>query len=350
MKKYHPLLELILARAREFYREPEAIFWVYVFPIILALTLGIAFREKPPDPVRVAVVEGGSPGSSGALAPPEAARRLESDGRFRVELEPAGEARADLARGRIDLIVSIDGGYFYAFDPMRIEGRLARSLADEALRGRPGGAPAVTDAAVQEPGSRYIDFLIPGLIGMNIMGGGLWGVGFVIVDMRVRKLLKRYVAAPMRRSDFLLSFAGGRMLFLIPEILVLLLLGSLAFGVPIKGSAAGVAIVSLASAVCFSGMGLLVASRAKKIEVVSGLLNLVMLPMWIFSGVFFSADRFPDVLQPAIHALPLTATNDALRAIMLEGRPLATQASELLILAAWGLASFVVSLRIFRWS
>jgi ABC-2 type transport system permease protein len=350
MRKYHPLLELILARAREFYREPEAIFWVYVFPIILALALGIAFREKPPEPVRVAiVVEGGNSGSSGALAPRDAASRLESDGRFRAELRSAGDARADLARGRIDLIVSFDGGYSYAFDPMRIEGRLARALADEALRGRPGGVP-VTDAAVQEPGSRYIDFLIPGLIGMNIMGGGLWGVGFVIVDMRVRKLLKRYVAAPMRRSDFLLSFAGGRMLFLIPEILVLLLLGSLAFGVPIKGSVAGVAIISLASAVCFSGMGLLVASRAKKIEVVSGLLNLVMLPMWIFSGVFFSSERFPDFLQPAIHALPLTATNDALRAVMLEGRPLVTQAGELLILAAWGLVSFAVSLRIFRWS
>ncbi len=151
-----------------------------------------------------------------------------------------------------------------------------------------------------EPGGRYIDFLVPGLLGMSLMGGGLWGVGFVIVDMRIRKLLKRFLATPMKKRDFLAGIMLSRLIFLIPEVLFLLVFAWLAFGVAIHGSLLAVLLLVLLGAFTFSGIGLLVASRAKTMEAVSGLMNLVMLPMWMLSGIFFSSERFPEAAQPFI--------------------------------------------------
>jgi ABC-type multidrug transport system permease subunit len=201
-----------------------------------------------------------------------------------------------------------------------------------------------------EPGSRYVDYLVPGLLGMNLMGGGLWGVGFVIVEMRLRKLLKRYLATPMRRSDFLIGIMCSRLIFMVPEVLVLLLFARLSFGVVIYGSLFSVLVLVLAGAFCFAGIGLLIASRAKTIETVSGLMNLVMLPMWLLSGIFFSPDRFPDALQPLIKALPLTPLIEALRAVMLEGASLDTQLWRIAICIGWGALSFVLALKWFRWN
>jgi ABC-2 type transport system permease protein len=219
----------------------------------------------------------------------------------------------------------------------------------QRARGRADAAP-VRDERVVERGSRYIDFLIPGLLGMNLMGGGLWGIGFVLVDMRVRKLLKRLVATPMRRTDFLLAMMGSRILFMLPEVALLLGAGALLFHVRVQGSLLAVLAVSLLGAVSFAGLGLLVACRAQKIETVSGLMNLVMLPMWLVSGIFFSSERFPAALQPAIQALPLTLLNEALRAVILEGAGLGSQSLRLVGLALWGAVSFVLALRWFRWS
>ncbi len=350
-RTFHPLRELISSRVREFFREPEAIFWVYLFPVLLAVALGIAFRAKPVEKVRVVVEEGPVAATAGALDAREAAARLTRDPRFTVTVKPRDEAVSDFTRGRVDLVVRTDGGVRLVFDRTRPESELAKVLAGDALE-RPGRSDPIPigEEALTAPGSRYIDFLIPGLIGMNIMGGGLWGVGFVIVDMRVRKLLKRFVATPMRRSDFLLSMMGSRLFFLIPEVILLLLVGWIGFGVPFRGSILALAAIVLVSALCFCGMGLLAATRAKKIETISGIMNLIMLPMWILSGIFFSSERFPEVFQPLIHALPLTASIDALRAVMLEGHTLSSQGGQLFILAAWGAASFAVSLKLFRWS
>ncbi len=347
---YHPLRELTFARVREFLREPEAIFWVYGFPILLAVGLGIAFRTRGEEPVRVWIE---TPAQAIPSRAPEAAAvdSLEKDPRFRVERKTPEECRAGLALGRSDLVIQVGEEVRFEFDPRRLESALARQWADAAIQTAAGRRDAVktAEAKIEEHGSRYIDFLIPGLIGMNLMGGGLWGVGFVIVDLRVRKLLKRFLATPMRKRDFLLSILGSRLLFLVPEVVLLLLVGRFVFDVPNRGSLFAVAAVVAVAALGFSGLGLLIASRANKIETISGLMNLVMLPMWLLSGIFFSSERFPDAIQPFIHALPLTAANDALRAVMLEGRSLASQASELLLLAAWGLGSFALSMRWFRW-
>ncbi len=339
----HPLGQLTLARMREFYREPEAIFWVFGFPIVLAFALGIAFRNRGPGELRVGVAPG--PGDSSIAAVLDHSPALAA----RV-LDPA-EARAALRAGRIALLVAPGEPVVYRYDSTRTESRLARLEVDEVLqraRGRTDPA-AVRDERVTEPGSRYIDFLIPGLLGMNLMGSGLWGVGFAVVQARSKKLLKRLMATPMRKSDYLLSFILSRLVFLVVEIAALVGFGWVMFRVGIRGSVAALALVTVLGALSFAGLGMLVASRARTVEAVSGLMNLVMLPMWILSGTFFSYARFPDAMQPFVRALPLTALNDSLRAVMIDGVSLAALGVPLAIVAGWGLASFSVALRIFRW-
>ena len=207
----------------------------------------------------------------------------------------------------------------------------------------------VRDRHVREPGARYIDFVIPGLLAMNLMGSGIWGVGFTIVESRRKKLLKRLVATPMSRAQYLASFILARLAMLVLEVGGLLGFGILVFGVPARGTMGSLVLVALTAALAFSAIGLLVASRVRTMEGASGLMNLVMLPMWIFSGVFFSASNFPDAAQPFIQALPLTAAADALRANLLEGASLATLAPELGILGAWLAVAFTAALALFRW-
>ena len=348
-KRLNPLVELTLARLREFLREPEAIFWVFVFPVLLAFALGIAFRNTAPEKSRIALV-------SGSANATELAATLSRSTEVDAALLSPEEAAKALRTGKVDLVVQAKGdaqaeAFEYKFDPTRPESRVARLAADDALQRALGRADAaqVKEERVTEPGARYIDFLIPGLIGLNLMGSGMWGLGFAVVQARTRKLLKRLAATPMRRSHYLFSFMLSRLVFLIGEVIAVIGFGWIIFNVSVQGSLLDLAVVSLVGAMTFAGLGLLIAARPKTIEGVSGLMNLVMLPMWLLSGTFFAASRFPQALQPFIKALPLTALNDSLRAVMNEGQPLRASWSQIVILLAWGLVSFVVALRLFRW-
>ncbi|MEJ7811054.1 MAG: ABC transporter permease [Gemmatimonadaceae bacterium] len=343
----HPLLQLTLVRYREFIREPEAVFWVFVFPILLAAGLGIAFQRRPQDVIRIGVVAG-APGTDSI------ARALRADPALAPEVLADSAGDTALRTGRVALLVSSDGdgaGVRYRYDDTRPEGRSARFLVDQAVQRAAGRRDpvAVADTRVHERGSRYIDFVIPGLLGMNLMGSGIWGIGYGIVNARTKKLLKRLVATPMSRFQYLLSFLLFRLVLLLIEVLVLLGFGTLVFGVPLRGGLGQLAAICLLSALAFGGLGLLVASRAKTIEAASGLMNLVMMPMWVASGVFFAASNFPKAVQPVIQALPLTAVNDALRANMLQGAGWSMILPELGIIAAWLVLSFGLALRLFRW-
>lgn len=354
---YWPPGQLVLARLRELLREPEALFWVYGFPILMTLALGIAFRNQPVEQIVVDIVAGPT-----AEATAEALAKSSSPERFKTRVLPEAEASTRLRTGRTDLIVvpaktspseTDPSGlqYEFRFDPTQPKSVLARSAVDDQLQ-RAAGRRDVAEVKlvpVDTPGSRYIDFLIPGLLGMSLMGGGLWGVGFVTVDMRRRNLLKRLLATPMRKSHFLAGLMVSRMLFMVPEVIILLVFARYAFGVVIHGSLFTVVLLILIGALMFSGIGLLVASRATTVEMVSGLMNLVMVPMWIFSGIFFSSERFPDAIQPIIRLLPLTPLIDSLRAVMLEGEPLTAQATRIAIMFVWGAVSFALALRWFRW-
>ena len=339
----HPLVELTLARVRELVREPEAVFWVFVFPILLAAILGLAFRSRPPDALPVAVVEG--PAAEVRM------RALEAESSLKPQRLPEAQARAALVRGRVVLVVSAEEPPAYTYDPTQPESRAARMAVDAALQRAAGRADAFAPGAVEvtEPGARYVDFLVPGLLGMNLMGTGMWGVGFSLVVARNGKLLKRLVAAPARRSHLLAAQLLSRLIFLVPEAGALLIFAWVLLHVPMRGSLVALAVVSLLGALAFTGLGLLTAARPRTIEGVSGIMNLVMVPMWVFSGIFFATERFPSSIQPFVKALPLTALNDALRAVMLDGAGLAATGPQLLNLTVWGVLSFAIALRIFRW-
>ncbi|HEY9425579.1 MAG TPA: ABC transporter permease [Gemmatimonadaceae bacterium] len=342
----HSLVQLTLVRYKEFVREPEAVFWVFVFPILLAAGLGVAFRNRPAGKQQVAVVSS-APGASSVAA------ALGRDSSLAVQLLDDSAAALALRTGKVAIVVQPHGAdsVTYRYDDTRSDALSARLITDDALQRASGRQDpvGVNESHVRERGSRYIDFVIPGLLGMNLMGSGIWGLGFAIVDARRKKLLKRLIATPMPRAQFLLSFLLSRLTWLMFEVITLLGFGVLVFGVPMRGSLASLALICLVGALSFGAMGLLIASRAKTVEGASGLMNLVMMPMWVFSGVFFSAANFPKTMQPFIQALPLTAVNDALRANMLQGASLASVSGEIAIALAWLVVCFVVALKLFRW-
>lgn len=346
MRKPSSLGQLISVRFKEYLREPEALFWSFGFPILLAIGLGIAFRTKPADVVHVAVVNTDARAQKLASA-------LRTGGGLAVDLLSADSAALALRNGRVAVVVTpaTSDAVIYQYDDTRPDARTARLMVDDAIQRSSGRADPVHvgERLVRAKGSRYIDFVVPGLLGMTIMGGGIWGLGYSIVDQRRKNLLKRLVATPMSRAEYLASYIVSRLVMLTIEVGVLLGSTILIFGVPMRGSLLTAAAIIIVSALAFGGLGLLIASRSKTIEGVSGLMNLSMLPMWVLSGVFFSSENFPRVIQPFIKALPLTAANDALRANMLQGVELPALWPQMAVLLAWTIVCFVIALRIFRW-
>jgi ABC-2 type transport system permease protein len=345
-----PLWELTKARLREFAREKGTIFWVFGFPLLMAIALGLAFRSAPPERPRVALVS--SPGLASSSMQARSAHALLESPRVQAESMSREQALQELARAKVDLVVDWDGERpIYRFDPLQQRSALARSLAaDEQERalGREDRL-SILEVPVSERGARYIDFLLPGLIGMNLMGSSMWGVGYSLVVARKRRLLRRYAVTPMRHSHFLLSYVLSRSFFLLIELAVLVGFGWLAFDVVARGSYALVLLIAFAGAAAFAGLGLLIGARVENTEVASGWMNFVQLPMWILSGTFFSYERFPEWLQAPARLLPLTALNDALRGVFNAGSSLWELRQPCLVLGAWCLASFVASARLFRW-
>jgi ABC-type polysaccharide/polyol phosphate export permease len=337
----HPLVQLTLVRIREFTREPEAVFWAIFFPVLLASGLGVAFRGGPGEVLKVVTTS------------PSLARSLRADPGLDVAEMTRDSALEALRNGRVALFAdqAPDGSTTYRYDDTNPDGRMARLIADRAVQRAAGRTDpvAAADQLVREPGSRYIDFLVPGLVGLGIMSNAVWGLGFSIVDARRRKLTKRLMATPMSRVYYLLSYLLWRMMVLVAEVGIPIGFGALAFGVPVRGRVIDLIVICVLASLSFSALGLLIASRARTIEGVSGLMNLLQVPMWILSGVFFSARRFPDAVQPLIQLLPLTAIIDALRGHMLQGATLFQLAPQLATLAGWLVVCFALALKLFRW-
>jgi ABC-2 type transport system permease protein len=339
----HPLVELTKSRFREFVREPEAVFWVFAFPVIMTCALGIAFRSRGAEPVIAGVVE-----QAGA---DQVAAALAGAGGFTVRRLPPDDIDRALRDGRAPVVVVPGTPPTYRYDEARAESQIARLAVDAALQRAAGRTDAFvpTQQPMRTVGSRYIDWLVPGLLGMNIMGTGMWGVGFAIVNARAKKLLKRLIATPMAKSHYLLSLVFSRMATLSLEVIVIIGFAWMFFDVAVHGALWSLAALAIIGAVAFGGLGLLVASRARTIEAVSGLMNLVMLPMWVLSGVFFASTNFPEAMQPFIHVLPLTALNDSLRIIVNEGQSFDAVLPQVAILTGWGGISFLLALKLFRW-
>jgi ABC transporter DrrB family efflux protein len=334
------LYQLTMARFRLFLREPEAIFWIFIFPILLAVGLGIAFRNRPADVLQV-----------GATTV-QLTHAMAADKGLTSTTMNEAEGTHELATGQVLLLaIQRADGVAYKYDDTNPDARTARLLADRAIQAAAGRKDAVQagNELVHETGARYIDFVVPGLLGLNLMGSAMWGLGFAIVEARQKKLLKRLVASPMPKWQYLASFLISRLTMQTIEVAFFLGFAKIAFGVPFRGSLWQLCLLCVMTSLAFSALGLLVATRAKTMEAVSGLMNLVMLPMWILSGVFFSATRFPAAIQPVVRALPLTAAIEAMRGNMLQGTGLGQMMMQVGLLFAWFVVPFAISLLIFRW-
>lgn len=327
---------------REFWRSPEALFWTYGFPLLMTVVLGFAFQPKDPEPVPVAVVaaEGSEPLRALLATSP------------RLAVQSLDEKAADeaLARGRVGALVrgTVQDPVVRA-DPTRPDADLARLLVDRALA-RGNEPDRARFEPEDRPGSRYVDFLVPGLVGLNLLGAGMWGVGFQLVQFRTQNLLRRLFVTPMTRGEFLLGFLVSRLLLALPESLVIVLFGTLLWGVPFRGSIVGAAILLVCGALAFSGLGVLVASRAKTIEGVAGLMNVCILPMWLLGGAFFGNERMTGVLRWLADAMPLSWCTSALRDLMLGSAGLADVALPVALLAGFAVGTFAIALRVFRWT
>jgi len=342
--KDHPLYHLLLGRWREMMREPGVLFWIFGFPLLMSVGLGLAFREKGPETMLVAVVEGPTAA--------EAAARISSLPGLEAEICDETSARQKLATGSAGVVVFSSSPERLLMDPSRPNSRMVEIAVRYALSSPPEERPGRDLELVEErtPGKRYIDFLIPGILGLNLMSGGLWGVGWALTQARIQKLLKRLAATPLKRSHYLASYIGFRAFMSLIEAAFLLLAGYFLFDVHLRGSVVDVALLVLLAAFSFSALGLLAGSRAQNPQTAGGVINLVTLPMFLLSGVFFSAQLFPSWFQPFVQALPLTAFNDALREIVNKGSSLFSVPLEALNLLAWGFASSFVALKIFRWT
>lgn len=344
-QKLYPLVELVKARLREFYREPAIVFWVFGFPLLMAVGLGVAFRSKENViPLVAVVVEEGE-------APHEFERALLSSNRVKAEQLTSAEAKQKLARTKVDIVINVANEAEFLFDLKQENGPTAKLIADKVLQEAAGRTDPIrsVDVTVSEKGSRYIDFLIPGLIGMNLMGSSMWGVGYNLVVARKRKLLRRYAVTPMRRLHFLLSYFVSRSLFLVIELTLLVAFGMAMFGTEVQGGFVSLFVVAVLGAAAFAGISLMIGARLDNTETANGWMNFVQLPMYVLSGIFFAYERFPSWMHAPIELLPLTALVNGVRSVYNEGANLAQVVPEVGVLSCWCLLGFAVALRTFRW-
>jgi ABC-2 type transport system permease protein len=328
---------------REFWRSKDAVFWTYGFPILMAIVLGFAFQPKPLPPVPIAVVAAGADATT--------LTALATEPRLSLQTLDAAAADAALARGVVDLVLRFEqGAPVLRAHPMRSEAELATLLVERTLRdAEQGRRPPLAHEVEERPGARYIDFLIPGLIGLNLLGAGMWGVGFNLVQLRTQHLLRRLSVAPMKKREFLLGYLLGRFVLVIPEAAAILLFGVLLWDVPMRGSLLALSLLVVVGGFAFAALGFLLAARAKTIEGIGGLMNLFQLPMWLLGGVYFDVQRLDGVVRWFAELLPLTHLNRALRDVMLAPAGLGDVAMPLLGLGAFAAVCFAVGLWRFRW-
>ncbi|HEY3389877.1 MAG TPA: ABC transporter permease [Prolixibacteraceae bacterium] len=365
----HQLYRLISAHFAEIIREPAVIFWGVVFPILMAWGLGIAFTQKGEVHIKLAIVRS----STGNNATPETkllgylmANGIKKDSSYTIDLknEKIGNvsliffetswsnAYTMLKKGKVAIIIEDKlTDIKYHFDPANAEAKTAWQLV--ANLAEKGTAFYAANQSSIEPltmkGTRYVDFLIPGLLAMGIMMACSWGISYTIIDRRSKKLLRRMVATPMKKSNFLLALITARFSMNVVEAVLLFLFAWLYFGTKVQGSWPALIILFLAGNIAFSGISILMSSHTANPEVGNGIINALVTPMMVVSGVFFSYHNFPDWTIPIIRYLPLTMIADSFRSIFNEGAGMMDLWREALILTTVGTVSFIVGLKIFKW-
>ena len=364
------LLRLILSQFKIFFREPGVVFWSFGFPLLMAWILGIAFANKG-DALHIVAVVDESPDASYSL-PEWLLKKTGADStkysaesglewkvgenngeqaRFRFKSMNEDEATRALKRAQISLwmLGNPGEGIQYHFDPDNTESSLTFLLLERAFREQGSTEPQSEIQPVTMKGSRYIDFLIPGLMAMSIMNACLWGIGWSLIDLRIKKLLRRMVATPLRKSIFLLSHGLNRMILSAAELLLLYGFAYYYFGIIIQGSLWALLLVFLSGYSAFAGIAVLISCRAQNTHSGNGLINFVTLPMFVLSGIFFSYHNFPDWLTPYVEVLPLTMLANSLRGIITEGIGLYDVILPSIGLVGIGCVCFALGLRLFYW-
>jgi ABC-2 type transport system permease protein len=379
MNRWHrlnQLRQLTMAQVRELIREPGVLFWGILFPILMSLGLGIAFTKKADIIRKVAVIlpdrETVSSDSSSNLIHfleinCETLNPDDKEGyswKLTLKDNKLGNsiflfyemdwknAMMMLKRGTVNVVLAENKGQVeYHFDPMNSDAQLSYLKLNGIIGGgqivASEGNPNIQPLTVK--GTRYIDFLVPGLITMGVMMSCMWGISYGIIEKRSKKLLRRLVATPMRKSHFLVALITVRIIMNFIESAVLFLFALIVFKIVIQGSIAALLIMFLAGNIAFAGIAVFVSSHTSNTEVGNGLINFVVFPMMVLSGIFFSYHNFPDWSIPVIQKLPLTMMTDGIRSIFNEGAGFHEVTLPVLILIATGVVFFTAGLKIFKW-
>ncbi len=362
------LWQLISINYKEFVREPGILFWSLAFPVLMAWVLGIAFSKRGEMVQTIACVQSEAPfysqldsflNSAERIAgqthnhPTTFQKKFENDlGKITFKLIPASidSALLMLKRGQTSLIIrEQDNRVYYLFDPQSTEAKYNYVMLSAAINHERLMYNTESVKVLSQKGTRYVDFLIPGLLALGIMNGFLWGIGYGLIEIRTKKLLRRMVAAPMKKSSFILSHFFARISLSAFEAAVLLFFSWLYFRIQIQGSILAFILVILAGSFCFGGIAILMASRTSSSRIGNSLINIISMPMMILSGIFFSYHNFPEPVIPAIQILPLTLLTDSLRGIMTEGTGLFENLQSVILLSCMGIVCFISGIRIYKW-
>ena len=367
--KRNSLIQLILIHYREFIREPGILFWSIIFPVLMAWVLGIAFSKQNELVQQVALVEDSvqlNADMSQFLNDAIYTENPEKDepGYYEktIHNEKLGKTSYKflmtdwdgglllLKRGQVNLILRVyPDSVEYYFDPLNPQAKMVYIMLSSAINNEQLIYETASINPLTQKGNRYIDFLIPGLMAMGVMNSLLWGISYALIDMRSKKLMRRMVATPMKRSEFLISIFVARLSITIIEALILLSFAFAYFHISIQGSLPALILIFLAGNIAFSGIAILISCRTANSRIGTGLINVITLPMTVLSGVFFSYHNFPDKVIPIIQKLPLTMMADSIRSVFIEGAGIAQVSLNAGILTTLGIICFAIGLRVYKW-
>jgi len=334
MKRF---LAILHARNMEFIRDKSSIGWNILFPLLLVIGFALVFTGEPKPLFKVGVM--GDPATANQA---EAAFFQTKYVQF-IPVDDQAKGLDKVEHFQLDMLVDLRKARRYWINTNSPNGYVLERML------RAEGKTAFQRNAVTGHEIRYVDWVVPGILAMNMMFSCLFGVGYVIVRYRKNGFLKRLKATPLRPFEFLLAQMVSRLL-LIQTITVLVYAGCNYFiHFQMRGSYANLFLISLAGAICLISLGLLVAARLSSEELAGGILNLLTWPMMLLSGVWFSLEGTNPVVRKIAQFLPLTHLVDGARAIMTEGAGLADIAPHLAVLALMTAAFLSIGSLIFRW-
>ncbi len=372
--RFGQLWQLTRSMAMELLREPGVLFWGILFPILMSAGLGLAFTKKSDTIRKVAIVGSGETHANDSASLTRFLKssceqntsQKEDDFRWKYTMKDErlgnsiflfyemdwDKAMVQLKRGTINLLIKSNSETVeYHFDPLNPDAELTY-LKLGGMIGQGSSVPVSSNAEIRPltvTGTRYIDFLIPGLVTMGVMMSCMWGISYGLIEKRSKKLLRRLVATPMKKSHFLIALITVRVAMNFIEAAAIVIFALIAFKMKIQGDIPALFAMFLAGNIAFAGIAVLVSSHTSNTEVGNGLINFIIFPMMILSGIFFSYHNFPDWSIGVISSLPLTMLTDGIRSIFNEGAGIREVFIPILVLSATGIVFFTAGLKIFKW-